>query len=161
MYGLSYRLKQPTSIAAKIGSDSKNERISFKDAADSIKDVIRYTSVSSDANYSRNYFLTKQQLESQGYSELRCRNYFQMYKDGKVNHKSIQSIFSNANGVKFELQFQTDSSQAAKNLKIPLYEERRKSGLSETRKKEIDKQMRLLAEKVDDPKDVMAIRSHG
>ena len=40
-------------------------------------------------------------------------------------HKAVQSTFRDKSGNVFELQFQTPSSQAAKELKLPLSEERR------------------------------------
>lgn len=46
-------------------------------------------------------------------------------------HKAVQCTYQNKDGYKFELQFQTPSSQAAKELKTPIYEERRKVGISE------------------------------
>ena len=75
-------------------------------------------------------------------------------------HKSVQSTFSDKDGNIFELQFQTPSSQAAKELKLPLYEERRKSNISESRAKELEASMRDLAEKVKDPDRIEYIESH-
>lgn len=160
MYGLEHRLKQPTSLAGKIGADAKENKSSFKDAADSIKDSIRYTAILKDDNYVKSYKSIKERLESIGYKEMRCRNYFQQYREGKVMHKSVQSVFSDKNGNKFEFQFQTPSSQAAKDLKVPIYEKRRKTGLSKERQRQLESDMRDLAEQVKDPKDVMKIKSH-
>lgn len=160
MYGLEYRMKQPTSIASKIGSDAKEKNISFEDASKEIKDVIRYTSISDDEKFVKSYLLMKQHLLEKGYSEITCKNFFQMYKDGLVKHKSVQSIYEDDSGCRFELQFHTPSSQAAKNLKIPLYEERRKRGISSVRKRELEKQMTDLAEYVSYPENVMDIVSH-
>lgn len=76
-------------------------------------------------------------------------------------HKAVQSTFRDKNGNIFELQFQTPSSQAAKELKFPLYEERRKAGINETRAKELESGMRYLANRVNDPKYIDSILSHG
>lgn len=160
MYGLDFRLKQPTSLAAKIGSDAKEKRITFDNAAERIKDSIRYTSVSDDNKFVSNYNRTKASLEDKGYKEITCKNYFEMYKNGEVKHKAVQCVYEDYNGNKFELQFQTPSSQAAKNLKVPLYEERRKSGISEKRKRELERQMEELAESVPYPNDISNIKSH-
>ena len=75
-------------------------------------------------------------------------------------HKAVQSVFENQNGDKFEVQFHTPSSQAAKELKLPIYEERRKANVRASRQAELDQEMRDLAEHVKDPKRVMTIRSH-
>lgn len=161
MFGLENRLKQPTSLAAKIGQEANENNVSFSKAADSIKDAIRYTSVSNDRDFTKNYEFVKNELKKAGYSEVRCRNYFESYRQGKAQHKSVQCIFEDDRGNKFELQFQTPSSQAAKELKTPIYEARRISGLGETRKAQLELQMHDLAERVSDPKDVFNIKSHG
>ena len=161
MYGLEYRLKQPTSIAAKIGSDAKEDGVSFKDAAGAITDAIRYTSVSDDNRYTDNYFKVKDLLSGKGYREVRCKNFFEMYENGKVSHKAVQCLYEDSDGNKFELQFHTPSSQSAKELKLPIYNERRKSDLSDQRKAELEKQMIDLAEQVANPRNVMDIKAHN
>ena len=161
MYGLEYRLKQPTSMAGKIASDAKEKSISYKEAADGIKDSIRYTSVSKTKDFVKNYIAIKSDLEKKGYSEIKCKNYFESFKQGKVMHKAVQSTFKDKNGNLFELQFQTPSSQAAKELKLPLYEERRKVGITEVRAKELESAMVRLANNVKDPKDIDHILSHS
>ena len=158
MYGLEYRLKQPTSMAGKIGSDSKEKGISLEDATKNIKDAIRYTSVSDTKNFVNNYNSIKKSLESKGYSETRCKNFFEKYKRGESMHKSVQCTYKNKDGYEFELQFHTTSSQAAKELKIPIYEERRKAGISEQRARELEAQMKNLAENVEDPPNIHKIK---
>lgn len=76
-------------------------------------------------------------------------------------HKAVQSTFRDKSGNMFELQFQTTSSQAAKELKLPLYEERRKVGINEVRAKELESGMLYLANRVKDPKDIDLILSHS
>lgn len=161
LYGLEHRLKQPTSLAAKIGSDAKEKELSFDEASRGIKDAIRYTIISQDDNFVGNYNSLKQQLIDKGYSELTCKNYFEEYKAGNVKHKSVQSVFKDPNGERFEVQFQTPSSQAAKELKIPLYNERRTAGLSDERKNYLEGEMTKLAEQVSYPKGIESIKSHN
>lgn len=158
MYGLQYRLKQPTSLAAKIGADAKEKGFTFEQAADGIKDAIRYTAVSDERDYVKNYNKIVQSLERKGYEEVKCKNYFEKYKNGQVMHKAVQSTFRSPDGYEFELQFQTPASQAAKELKIPIYEERRRAGNSAKRNAELEAQMRDLAEHVSDPPGVFTIR---
>lgn len=160
MFGLGFRLKTPTSLAAKIGADAKSDDISFEKSAKSINDAIRYTSVSDDVDFVENYRNVKYDLEQKGYTEIRCKNYFDKYRKRESLHKSVQSAFADPHGNTFEIQFQTVSSQAAKELKLPLYNKRRQSGLSERQKRDIDKQMIALAEHVSDPEDVFKILSH-
>lgn len=160
MYDLDYRLKNPSSLAAKIGADAKEKNLSFSDSAKGIKDTIRYTSVADDDNFVSNYNSVKAELLSKGYTEVRCKNYFDLYNKGLVKHKSVQSIYKDKDGNVFEIQFQTPASQAAKDLKIPLYEERRKAGISDKRAAEIEQEMTKLAEHVNDPKGISKIKSH-
>lgn len=160
MYGLDHRLKQPTSIAGKIGSDAKDDGVSFEKAARSMSDLIRYTALSEDAGYTKAYYSIVNALAQRGYIEVKCKNYFESYRQGKVKHKAVQSVFEDRSGHPFELQFQTPSSQAAKELKIPIYNERRSSGLSEQRKAELEQMMTDLAEMVPNPRGVFDIESH-
>lgn len=160
MYGLKYELKTKESLTRKILKDSIEKDISLIDAANGIRDAVRYTAVSSDNRFTKNYFDIKKDLESKGYTETRCKNYFEMYKQGLVKHKSVQSIFQDKDGYQFELQFQTPASQDAKNKKVPIYEESRKVGITEKRKNQLIRQMEDLADHVPDPKDISLIKSH-
>lgn len=161
MYGLDYRLKQPTSIAAKIGADAKADGVTFEQAAGGLKDVIRYTAVSDSRDYVDTYNSIKKRLEEKGYTETKCKNYFQKYQNGEVMHKAVQSTFRSPDGVVFEVQFQTPESQAAKELKVPIYNERRKAGNTPERNAELEQEMRNLAEQVPDPEGVFGIESHS
>lgn len=160
MYGLQYRLKQPTSIAGKIASDSKEDGVSFVESSRGIKDSVRYTAVSNNKDFVKNYKSIKSNLESKGYEETRCKNFFVKYQNGEVQHKAVQCTYKSPKGFIFELQFQTPESQAAKDLKVPLYEERRRRGVSEERASELEAQMRNLAERVPYPNDISEIKSH-
>lgn len=158
MYGLEYRLKQPTSLAGKIGADSKDDDISLENASKNIKDAIRYTSISDTRDFVKNYESIKKTLEDSGYQEMKCKNYFEKYKAGQVMHKAVQSTFANPDGYQFEMQFQTPASQAAKELKIPIYEERRQVGISHERALYLENKMRELADMVEDPPNIEKIR---
>ena len=92
-------------------------------------------------------------MESMGYKEESCKNYWQQYKEGNVKHKSVQSVFSDKDGYQFEVQFHTPSSQQAKDKKVPIYEERRKLGNTPDRNAELEKQRAAFEEAhKDDPK---------
>ena len=161
MYGLDNRLKQINSLAAKIGSDAKSDGVSFKEASKGINDVIRYTAVLDNDSFVNGYKSIKNNLTNKGYSEEKCKNFFTKFRDGQVQHKALQTTYKSPQGAKFELQFQTLESQAAKELKIPLYEESRKIGTSPSRRNEIIKQMHELADNVTDPVGIHDILSHS
>jgi len=161
MYGLEFRLKQPTSLAGKIGADAKEDNISFAEAGASIKDSVRYTAVIDEGNFTKGYQDIKSSLESKGYTEVRCKNFYDTYSKGKSDQKAVQCVYEDKSGFKFELQFHTPSSQGAKELNHPLYESQRKATTSDARKKELSAQMREIGTHVPDPKGVMSIKSHG
>lgn len=160
MYGLENKLKTEESLTRKIKTDAAEKGISESEAAKSIKDSVRYTTITNDNNFVKNYNSVKSSLEAKGYEETRCRNYWDMYSRGEVKHKSVQSVFKTPSGYEFEIQFQTPSSQAAKDKKVPIYEERRQLGISKERAYELETQMAKLAESVSDPKDIYKIKSH-
>lgn len=157
MYGLEHRMKQPSSLAAKIGADAKEKNVSFADAAKQVKDVVRYTSIADNENFVESYRTTKKNLESLGYTETKQKNYFKMFRDGEVKHKSVQCTYTDPDGHAFEIQYHTPESQAAKELKLPLYEKRRQAGLSDKKKAELEKKMEELAGKVPYPKNIFDI----
>lgn len=160
-YGLEHRLKSRRSIERKIHKDAVEKGVSEAEASKGIRDAVRYTGILSDENYTHTYNQIKRDLANRGYREIRCRNYFDQYRKGKVKHKSVQSIFETRDGYPFEIQFHTKGSQKAKNDKLPLYEEARKIETTADRKRELERMMVELAEKVKDPKDVYSIKSYG
>lgn len=160
MYGLEHKLKTPESLTRKIKTNSEEDDVTYQDAAKGIKDAVRYTTITSDNNFVDSYQKMKAHLSNLGYEEVRCKNYFDLYNQGKVKHKSVQSVFRDKDGYEFELQFHTPSSQKAKNEKVPIYEERRKLGNTPERNAELEKQMVALAEKVTTPKGIEKIKSH-
>lgn len=160
IYGLKNRLKTRESLERKIKTDSKEKDVSLKKSAKSIKDAVRYTAVLDDDNFVDEYNSIKESLEEKGYTETRCRNYFDLYRKGKANHKQLTTVYENSDGDQFELQFHTPSSIKVKEKKTALYEEARDPKVSKSRKAEIIKQMDVLAKRIKDPKGVYGIKSH-
>lgn len=148
-YGLDHRLKTEESILRKTTDTDKK-----------INDAVRYTAILDDKNFVKQYKTIKQSLERSGWVETKCKNYFEDYKSGKVNHKSVQTNYQTPLGYTFEIQFQTKASQKAKDKKTPLYEEARNPKTSTARKSELVKEMRKLADTVDDPPGIEQIKSH-
>ena len=148
MHGLENRFKAESSIDRKLLLGKE------------VKDALRYTAILSEDDFVIQYNSVKFLMEQKGYEETRCKNYFEEYRQGKVSHKSVQCNFKTPDGYEYELQFQTKASQKAKDKKVPLYEEARNPNTSETRKKELEKQMRDLADKVPDPPGIEQIQEH-
>lgn len=160
MHGLENKLKTEMSIRRKIDKKSVEDNIPAELAAKDIKDAIRFTTISNEKNFVKNYNSFKHNLEKRGYKEVKCKNYFDEYRKGKVKHKAVQSIFVNKDGYQFEVQFQTPASQYAKDKKVPIYEERRQLGISKARAEELERQMDILAKQVPDPDNIYKIKSH-
>lgn len=161
LYGLEHRLKTPDSINRKIDKAIKEDGLNLQEAAKDIKDAVRYTTISDEKRFVQNYNNFKSEMNKSGYDEVRCKNNFQLYAEGKAKHKSVQSVFKDQDGYLFEVQFQTPSSQQAKDLKIPIYEERRKVGISKARAKELERQMDELAKAVNDPVGIESIKTYN
>jgi len=161
MYGLENKLKTESSIRRKIDKKSIEDNLPPELGAKDIKDAIRFTTISDDANFVKNYNSFKDILSKKGYKEVKCKNYFDEYRKGKVKHKAVQSIFMGKDGYQFEIQFQTPASQKAKDKKVPIYEERRQVGISKDRAEELERQMDILAKQVPDPKNIYTIKSHN
>lgn len=100
-------------------------------------------------------------MEKKGYTETECKNYFELFNQGIVKHKAVQSLFETKDGFKFEVQFQTPESQHAKTKKIPLYEERRKVGIDDQRARELESEMEKIALEIPDPPRIDEIKSHS
>ena len=162
MYGLDFRLKQPTSMAGKIASDAKDDKISLEKSASNIKDAIRYTAILDEDNFTSGYESIKKQLEGKNYVETRCKNFYNMYGKGKSDQKAVQCVYQDKKtGQMFELQFHTINSAGAKEINHPLYEKQREKVTSKGQKKALGNKMRKkIAPMVRDPKGVSTIKDH-
>lgn len=161
MYGLDYRMKQTTSMAGKIGADAKSDNITFEEAGADIKDAVRYTAVVGEDTFTNDYNVIKSKLESQGYKETRCKNFYEMYENNTSCQKAVQCVYEDPTGYKFELQFHTPTSQGAKELNHPLYEKQREATTSAKEKKALNQQMRDIGANVPNPPGVLDIKSHN
>lgn len=161
IYGIKNRLKTKESLERKIRTDSKEANVSLGKSAKQIKDAVRYTAVLDDDTFVDEYNTIKESLEEKGYTEIRCRNYFDLYRQGKAKHKQLTTVYEDSDGNKFELQFHTPSSIKVKEKKTSLYEEARNPNVTKRRKAELTKQMDVLAKQIKDPKGVYSIKSHN
>lgn len=160
MYGLEYRQKQPTSMAGKIGEDSKKSKLSFEESADDMKDTLRYTMISNEDNFVDNFNKSVQELENKGYTMVRCKNYFDLYNKGESNQKAVQCVFMDKDGFMFELQFHTENSQAVKDgYNHKRYELSRKKTTKKEDSKRLDDLMKQAGKRVIDPKNIDSIKT--
>lgn len=120
--GLEYRLKSKESLVRKIAADAKEKLVSYEVAGYEIKDVLRYTIVHNEGNFTQSYFTVVEELRSMGYNSFRVKNTFQ---DGQV-YKGINTIMSDKKGNLFELQYHTPKSIEIKEGGLhELYEKQR------------------------------------
>lgn len=122
MYGLGARQKMETSLARKIASDARDDGKTLEEAAANVKDSVRYTAIFETKDFKAGYESVKAELVSQGYKHIRSKDFFKDYEEGKQCIKSVQDVFESPNGTKFEFQFQTPQTQAAKEVTHPIYE---------------------------------------
>ena len=157
MYGLDFRLKQGTSLGRKIADDSVKEyNGDINKAARNVKDSIRFTAIFDVEIFTNGYKDAKARLESLGYVEERCKNFYKMYAEGKSQQKAIQCVYSK-DGLRFELQFHTPESQGVKEINHPLYEKLRSADTSDLEKVILGRRMYNLGRNIPDPVGVFSI----
>lgn len=172
MDGLDNRLKFDKSLAKKAAGDAKDPNLKLNGdierAAKRIKDGARYTAVFDNDNFAEGYKKVKEALEKAGMKEYRCKNFFSQYKDqdGKGEkdigeQKSVQCVFETPDGEKFELQFHTPESLAAKEVNHETYKQK-KEPPSEWKEFNDPRSwfMRDTSSVVPDPKGVFDIEGH-
>lgn len=161
MYGLDFRMKQPTSMARKIASDAKEDEVTYQEAASQIKDACRYTAVFDTKDFTSGYNNTKQALESMGYKEVRCKNFFEMYEEGRSPQKAVQCVYENKDGYKFEFQFHTYETQGAKEINHRMYEESRAAGTTPERKATLNALMTTASSHAATPEGALQIKAYS
>ena len=118
--GLTHRIKAEDSLMQKILTDAVADNVDLGQAADGISDVLRYTLVIKEKDYSRRVPEAMEKLTAGGYEVLKFRNAW----GGKFYQGSNVQLLSPA-GVKTELQFHTPQSYAIKQASHGVYEIRR------------------------------------
>ena len=118
--GLAHRIKTEDSLMQKILTDAVADNVDLGQAADGISDVLRYTLVIKEADYSRRVPEAMEKLTSSGYEILKFRNAW-----GGKFYQGINVQLMSPAGVKTELQFHTPQSYAIKQASHGVYEIRR------------------------------------
>jgi len=119
---LSSRLKQPKSIARKIGKMVKDgEYATIQEAKEALADLNRYTLQFEDKVYVNGVKKTIDELTERGYG-LRIKNYWD-----RADYKGINIATKDASGKEFELQLHSVGSYKIKEELHVLYEKYRAS----------------------------------
>lgn len=118
--GLSHRIKAEDSLMQKILTDAVKDNVNLGQAADGISDVLRYTLVIKEEDYSRQVPEAMKKLAQGGYQVLKFHNAW-----GGRFYQGINVQLLSPAGVKTELQFHTPNSYAIKQASHGVYEIRR------------------------------------
>lgn len=118
--GLTNRIKAEDSLMQKILTDAVKDNVDLGQAADGISDVLRYTLVIKEQDYSRRVPEAMEKLTASGYEVLKFRNAW-----GGKFYQGINVQLLSPAGVKTELQFHTPQSYAIKQASHGVYEIRR------------------------------------
>ena len=155
MSGLEFAVKAGKSTSEKIDrdheEDKKEERPERTDEEvfASLNDVVRFTQFSPHEKLAENALKTIETLKGKGYTIETCKNRYALEDQ---EYYDIKIVARNPEGQAFELQFHSKESLEVKNKNHGLYEEQRKVGVSEERKKELGAQMKEIAASLPKPR---------
>ena len=153
--GLDYRLKSKESLERKILSDASEKGNSAKEAAEGIKDVLRYTYVADEKRFYNCFAEVRQTLEEKGYNFYRVKN---SLKSKGVMYRGVNTVVETSDGYLFELQFHTADSLKIKEVVHKLYEEYRQLDPKSKRALTLEKRMIEISDQIPIPKGVEMVK---
>lgn len=156
MVGLKYAVKGEDSLTRKIRSEMKEKGVTAKEAADSMKDVNRYTVQLDENNFASGYKTTMSTLESQGYEVVRVKN---TMGDTSAPYRGVNTNIKSPDGSIWELQFHTAKSLEVKEVNHKLYETQRLDKTPAAKKAELGQQMASNAASIPSPKGIETIQN--
>jgi hypothetical protein len=120
MFGLDYRLKTEESLATKIFKDAEGQFSGdLVEAADNIKDAVRYTMIFDESTYVAGVTDVMSSLEAKGYEVVKFKNNWAT--DG---YKGVNVQMRSPSGHPMELQFHTPTGIHIKeDVSHPLYKQ--------------------------------------
>lgn len=118
--GLDHRIKAEESLVHKILANAVNDNVNLVQAANDISDVLRYTLVIKDEDYSRQVPEAMEKLTQNGYKVVKFHNAW-----GGKFYQGVNVQLASPSGVRTELQFHTPNSYAVKQASHKVYEIRR------------------------------------
>jgi hypothetical protein len=133
LVGLENKLKSIPSLTDKITNDASlsmetdpEQRV--RGAAEDIKDALRYTVQADTETYMDTYGGVDQSLADRGYRRIKSDDDNRWAEPGSPEagpYRGINSTWETSDGQRFEVQFHTPESFAAKTENHPLYEKAR------------------------------------
>ena len=160
MAGLEYRLKTEDSLVRKIAKDADEKSVSLQEADNKIRNVLRYTMLRDEKNFTDGCFATQDALIKNGYRIKRVKN---TWKDG-ATYKGVNTIIADSRGNEFELQFHTRKSLEVKEGELhKLYERYRSLDPEENfqERAELKAKMVRLSDTIPNPNEIDNIISRS
>lgn len=106
---------------AKARARGEKSTLTYEKCVDGLNDLVRYTQLGTEKNLVSNCEKTVKALEQKGYKVVKIKNFYN--KDPMENpYRGLTCVFESPTGTKFEFQFHTPRSLAAKNAMHPIYE---------------------------------------
>jgi hypothetical protein len=118
LQGLDHRLKTEESLQSKLKDEVKDD-LTPENAEEAINDALRYTAIGSGSNYTAQYDTVMEKLAEAGYVPKRAIN---SWSDSPAIYQGTNITLMTPEGRKFELQFHTPESFAAKEKTHTHYE---------------------------------------
>lgn len=150
LYGLESRLKTPISLYEKM-----HKRGTFADIT-KMKDIVRYTGVSSSEKLVKSIMTSLKDFKKMGYKILKIKN---TWLDKDSAYKGVGVFLISPIGQIFEMQFHTEESYEVKNEIHLLYETRRTISDNDPQAMEIDVIMKEASSKLIPPKNIEKIKN--
>lgn len=150
LYGLESRLKTPVSLYEKMHKREVSSDIT------KMKDIVRYTGVSSHERLTKSVISSLSDFKKMGYKILEIKN---TWLDKDSVYKGIGVFLISPIGQIFEMQFHTEESYQVKNEIHLLYETRRTIPDDDPCAMELDNIMRESSSKLIPPKNIGKIKN--
>jgi hypothetical protein len=124
--GVAYRVKEQGSLSRKVTTDLRTladagTPRTAQQVMDTINDGLRFTMELPAGTYTSGYRATMAELEAQGYTMVKAPKNFW----GQEGYQGVHYLGRTPDGTRFELQFHTPQSLAAKEPSHKLYEVQR------------------------------------
>ena len=168
LFGIKYRLKSAGDnaegvcrFADKIDENLKEAEnaghpISYKEAAEAVHDLVRYTMAGTPDTLVEIYLATKEKLEAKGYRYVKVKNSWESYSIN-VPYRGVNTQIESPDGIVFELQFHTAESLVTKSIAHEMYETTRDPRVPDEQKADLLKQSYEIFDRMTAPDRISEI----
>ncbi len=130
--------------------------ISYKEAAESVHDLVRYTIASTPDTLVQNFQFFRENLEAKGYRYVKIKNTWENYSMN-APYRGVNTQIESPSGIVFELQFHTAESLVVKSVAHGMYEITRDPRVPIEEKAELLKQSYALFDRMRTPDRISEI----